>query len=960
MKKLLLPLFIVVCLVGDTSSRAITATTTTTTTIPQLGNISTRAFVQTGDNVMIGGFIIEGPQAKTVIVRAIGPELTQYGVPNALANPTLELHDGTGALIASNDNWQHTIIGGIITADQVADIQNGGHVPGDPMESAIVATLQPGNYTAIVRGVNNTTGVALVEVYELSPDSASNMGNISTRSFVQTGDNVMIGGFIIEGPDPKTVIVRAIGPELTQYGVPNALADPTLELHDGTGALIASNDNWQTTIIGGIITSDRLSTIQNSGKAPGDPSESAIIATLPPGNYTAIVRGVNGATGVALVEIYDLGSNSLAEITLAEVSETAFNSTGSTIRFRIAGETFSTNPDDVRVYDNEAPVPGELVHIGDAEITVDPILTEGRNDINLVALDSHGQFIDREFTLWAGNNTLSGSIVDENNQPVSGAELSLRLGDDQDIVSTTVSDNGAFTFTNLPGRTVLLDATASENRLASIAINGGDGFVQLKLDLINPPSPIDNNDFSLGTAGWDIGTAPVQIVPHQEGPTTPMDNFDLVLNTQGEGPQMISRTFITQPGTKNVTVRYRFITSEVPGGYFGSRYNDYFNISIRSNLGGGVISESQTMNGLGLAAFDANGATDWRETLLPVDVNGDIVQVNVTVANVADGLLDSQVVVDVVEEKQLSITGLVLNDIDATPLEHLSADSTNPYFGGKTRIYGQVTVRGASDDALQSLVLEVIQDGAVVATADLAESARGTLLRDFGPSGRVEITSTQLLFELTSAEAGNVDGTEDGTLSLRARATSRNGQEATFDVKKPVQLLVRYTGNNRYPPAPRDEDQGGDDWARPSLRDLVAHYTGISWNDFSNMNGGPFPPHGSHRDGIDVDGYFDHYQDRNAATAAQIVQHLNDAPYGSRIFKVFVAYKTTGSDSFWNAIKDVTLNDGRAAKNVIRPDPKHATHFHWRESTATPTGAIDIDPGSSPFRGRSVRSESRQ
>ena len=271
-----------------------------------LGNISTRSFVQTGANVMIGGFIIEGTGPKTVIVRAIGPELTPFGVPNALADPTLELHNSTGALIASNNNWQTTVIGGIITSDQVSAIQNSGHAPSEPSESAIIATLQPGNYTAIVRGVNNTVGVALVEVYDLSTDSSSVLGNISTRSFVQTGNNVMIGGFIIEGSGPKTVIIRAIGPELAQFGVPNPLADPTLDLHNSTGALIASNNNWQTTVIGGIITSDQVSAIQNSGHAPSEPSESAIVATLQPGNYTAIVRGLNNATGVALVEVYDL------------------------------------------------------------------------------------------------------------------------------------------------------------------------------------------------------------------------------------------------------------------------------------------------------------------------------------------------------------------------------------------------------------------------------------------------------------------------------------------------------------------------------------------------------------------------------------------------------------------------------------------------------------------------------
>jgi hypothetical protein len=276
-----------------------------------LTNISTRAFVQTGDNVMIGGFIIQGPYYKEIVIRAIGPELSQYGVPNALANPRLELHDTTGALIASNDNWQHTIIGGIITIDQVEWIRSSGHAPTDDRESAMIVVLPPGNYTTIVRGTDNITGVALVEVYDRDADLYPNtrdtvLGNVSTRSFVQTGDDVMIGGFIVEGNGPKRVIVRAIGPELTQHGVRNPLADPTLELHNAPGALIASNDNWMTTIIGGLITSDQVAGIMASGHAPTDPRESAMIVTLPPGRYTAIVRGVNNTTGVGLVEVYDL------------------------------------------------------------------------------------------------------------------------------------------------------------------------------------------------------------------------------------------------------------------------------------------------------------------------------------------------------------------------------------------------------------------------------------------------------------------------------------------------------------------------------------------------------------------------------------------------------------------------------------------------------------------------------
>jgi hypothetical protein len=271
-----------------------------------LGNVSTRSFVQTGEHVMIGGFIVQGSGPKRVIIRAIGPELTQFGVPDALGNPTLELHNGTGALIGTNDDWQTTIIGGVITGNQVSDIQNSGLAPTVASESAIIANLQPGNYTAIVRGVNNTTGVALVEVYDLNPGAGSTLGNISTRSFVQTGEHVMIGGFIVQGSGPKRVIIRAIGSELTQFGIPDPLANPRLELHDRAGALIASNDNWQTTIIGGVITGSQVSDIQNSGHAPTAASESAIIANLPPGNYTAIVRGVNNTVGVGLVEVYDL------------------------------------------------------------------------------------------------------------------------------------------------------------------------------------------------------------------------------------------------------------------------------------------------------------------------------------------------------------------------------------------------------------------------------------------------------------------------------------------------------------------------------------------------------------------------------------------------------------------------------------------------------------------------------
>ena len=252
---------------------------------------------------MIAGFIVQGAASKRVLIRAAGPSLTNFGVPNALANPQLELHDITN-IIGMNDDWQTTQIGGVITADQVAEIQSSGLAPSDPLESAVIATLPPGSYTAIVQGVNGGTGVGIVEVYDLNATSGSLLANISTRGFVQSGDNVMIGGFIVV-TQPTRVIIRAIGPSLTQFGVPDALANPQLELHDAT-SLIGQNDNWQTTQIGGIITSDQVVEIQASQLAPTNPAESAIIATLAPGSYTAIVSGVNNTTGNALVEVYDL------------------------------------------------------------------------------------------------------------------------------------------------------------------------------------------------------------------------------------------------------------------------------------------------------------------------------------------------------------------------------------------------------------------------------------------------------------------------------------------------------------------------------------------------------------------------------------------------------------------------------------------------------------------------------
>jgi hypothetical protein len=266
----------------------------------QLLNISGRVFVQTGDNVGIGGFIVKGAGFKRVIARAIGPSLASVGVPNALQDPFLELHDSSGG-IRTNDNWR---------SSQEAEIQQTGLEPSDDRESAIVLTVPAGSYTAIIRGIDDSTGVGLIEIYDLGspvgsvpenkagePAGAtfSELGNLSVRANIGTGDNVLIDGVIVQGGNPKRVLFRALGPSVP---VPGSLQDPTLELHDRNGALLMSNDNWRD--------APNMAEIEATALAPPDDHESAILMTLTAGDYTTITRGVNGTTGVGLSESYKL------------------------------------------------------------------------------------------------------------------------------------------------------------------------------------------------------------------------------------------------------------------------------------------------------------------------------------------------------------------------------------------------------------------------------------------------------------------------------------------------------------------------------------------------------------------------------------------------------------------------------------------------------------------------------
>jgi hypothetical protein len=251
--------------------------------------------VDTGDNAGIGGFIVTGSVSKRVIIRGIGPSLTTFGFPASelLADPTIELHGPGSFATRTNNNWRDS---------QEAEIQATGLAPTNDLESALIATLPPGNYTAIVRGNGSGVGVGLVEVFDLDAAAASKLANLSTRAFVRTGSNVVIAGFILgNGGGDDRVIVRGLGPSLGQFGISNPLQDPTLELRDQNGTLLKTNNDWAD-------DPAQATEITAAGLAPTDGKESAIAATLPPGLYTAILAGVNATTGVGLVEVYDRGS----------------------------------------------------------------------------------------------------------------------------------------------------------------------------------------------------------------------------------------------------------------------------------------------------------------------------------------------------------------------------------------------------------------------------------------------------------------------------------------------------------------------------------------------------------------------------------------------------------------------------------------------------------------------------
>ena len=415
----------------------------------------------------------------------------------------------------------------------------------------------------------------------------------------------------------------------------------------------------------------------------------------PPGGFPPVTGGDEDEDDAWPVEVF-LPNDAL---TLSGVSPTAFNPTDAQLTFSLTdAEFWAQSPTDTVLTVNDQVVPDTKVTITANSITATEVLIPHRNVVHLVSADSTGRPLYVNETIWAGTNALQVNLRNPDGTPfLEQATVRVSLGDDQEVYAEATTDTGVAQFANVPRATIFVQATGSGNRMGTAGGIGYVGTLTVTLAGLGAPSVFDNNDFSQGTDGWDIATAPsVQVVPHQEtaGPppdattllsqpapsddpaerrrrnalarqqaqTSPavtasasiVDN-DLVVDTDSTQAQWISRTFPTDPDVSAVHLRYRFVTSEVPHGYFGSHYDDYYSVSIRSQNAGGVVFDVNTMNALGLAAFSPDGSTAWRDVTVPVDVDGDLIQVEIGVANVGDLALDSQVIVNFVEEIRVRI-----------------------------------------------------------------------------------------------------------------------------------------------------------------------------------------------------------------------------------------------------------------------------------------------------------------
>lgn len=657
---------------------------------------------------------------------------------------------------------------------------------------------------------------------------------------------------------------------------------------------------------------------------------------------------INPPTAVDTTEVEQ--ALSPAALTV-QLSPGGLVSATSPITLGIADGALVADLSQYSVYVNGALVDGAALAVSAGALQISAPLISGINNVQVYAPDVTGNPIEASLKFGAGSSVVSGRVVSKDGSPVVGAEVVASLGDDPGITARATTDaKGVYTLNNFPQRTVLVAVVGPSGIPGASSGIGGSPFPDTVLVEFGVPVSVANNDFSLGQVGWtNVNGASVSLIEHTEdvGPkpaTTPnlvsfINNWlplstahaqavpkkDLKVTTSGQGPRTVTYTFDPPADTSSVKLRYRFQTTEFPR-YYNTAYNDSFEVKLRS-ADGRNTSIAGTMNGLSSSSFDATGSTAWKELSLDLPASaqpGKPMQVDITVANVGDGKVDSSIIVDVVSTSKVTVQSATLFDIDNTALQFLSA-APHAFFGGDVRLNGIFTLKGPAESAVTSAQLQVFQGGVLKATGSLAPGLESKVYKSFGTKGVITVSDKALAFILPSSQVKSINTSVNGVLSLKLVVKTDKGEIASKDVGT-VALLDIWAGTNRY--EARNESEGGDGWVQPSARDVFSKIS-ATYGDFSNMNGGHMDPHKSHQRGIDVDGKVDGYSARNADTAGKIIALLNTPGVQLNVKVAYVTYSPKAGDAFFDAIKAVKLTDGRNASSVIKPMAGHTTHFHF-------------------------------
>jgi hypothetical protein len=774
--------------------------------------------------------------------------------------------------------------------------------------------------------------------------------------------------------EPATLRARAFAPNFT----PSPILIAVYQMRVATPTMTPNGGTFAASTLVQMNSATANATVRYSldGDDPTDTSPAATSVIVP---LDSILKVRAFRTGWEPSDVIDAAfagapgtGSSPAIVQLGGgVSGTAFQQSGGTVQFGISNG--SIVPSSVQVDVNGVRVPQHLVAATGSQVSAVSALQEGRNIFAVIGADPSGLLIYETATVWAGSRSLQVSVRTPApaNAAIAGASISAELVAAPEVTAAAVTNgSGLATLGRLPVShtiRVQVEATGYFTKVVEVAANVTSVTVVLDLD---------NNDFeSTDARGWVVESTTSWVLPHSEArrpwspcPTCPTRNnaqamqvqnpplenalvgpdYDVAINTRNSmAVQRVTRTYFATTGTRAVTVRYRFASDEffapVPVG-------DVFRVTLRSSSGQQRV-DNQTA--LTLRPVMTDGITAWRTLTIPIAAAGEIVTVEATVAHAFDIAHESYLELDSIKEAKYEASARFYEYRDRPPISTTTNDplnflSVSPHTywnqNGMTRVRGTLTLTGPADDAVSDVELLVyeVDDLEERAIGRLPQAVRPSVLRTFGPSGQIAVSTVQLLFEINSADTGFFGQTTERELDLVLRVSYVSGRAPLLVTIRRVQKLVRYTGTNRYHDRdsgdcvlPADNDWrpypcGGDDWARPSVVDVSDDppLSGLLYGDFSNQNGMKFPPHRSaeHQDGTGVDVLFGDVRLRgnDQRMGEALVAILNSAS-GPRVVRVLITF-TQSLRRFVTAAPP--LSDGRRVQDVLIDYPGHANHFH--------------------------------